>query len=221
MIGGSCLGSVAKNLAAGMSEFEIAGMISEYCLRQQARPWVILVAADERISQFRHPIPTQKKFEKIVMMVVGVEKYGLIVSCTRLVSFGSPGSDLQNRHRAVANIDTALISGTTVGRKLTDIFTDGLTAYKENGYEDEWQLHHQGGPTGYSTRELRVQHETGGKICRNQAFAWNPSITGTKSEDTLIVTENGPQIISSTQNWPMIEGKWQDKTLLRPAILVR
>ena len=221
VIGGSCLGYVARHVKAGMSEFEIAGMISEYCFRRQARPWVILVAADERIKQFRHPIPTDKKLEKTVMLVVCVEKYGLIISCTRFVTFGSLTSDLQNRHQATVNIDTAFISSTVVGRKLADIFAIGLKAYEENGYNNEWQLHHQGGPTGYAARDFCVQHNSPGQVCPNQAFAWNPSITGTKSEDTIIATPSGPEVISITEDWPMINGQWQDRTLSRPAILTR
>ena len=36
----------------------------------------------------------------------------------------------------------------------------------------------------------------------NQAFAWNPSIAGTKSEDTILVGPEGNEILSSTGNWP-------------------
>jgi hypothetical protein len=38
---------------------------------------------------------------------------------------------------------------------------------------DEWQKHHQGGPTGYACREKIVTPNSTGHIKLNQAYAWN------------------------------------------------
>ena len=32
---------------------------------------------------------------------------------------------------------------------------------------------------------------------RGQVFAWNPSITGVKSEDTILIRENGNEVLAS------------------------
>ena len=58
-------------------------------------------------------------------------------------------------------------------------------------------------------------------IYADQAFAWNPSITGTKSEDTIICRADGPQVMAAQTDWPMIEAQWNGQTMSRPDILVK
>jgi hypothetical protein len=55
----------------------------------------------------------------------------------------------------------------------------------------------------------------------NQPFAWNPSITGTKSEDTILATSTGPEIITPARDWPMVSVEGDDGAWQRPDILVR
>jgi hypothetical protein len=50
---------------------------------------------------------------------------------------------------------------------------------------------HQGGVTAYENREVQARLDSTHQIAVGQAFAWNPSITGTKSEDTMLLTEHG------------------------------
>jgi antitoxin VapB len=57
------------------------------------------------------------------------------------------------------------------------------------------------------------------KIQLNQAIAWNPSITGTKSEDTILVREKGVEVLTPTPHWPMLKVNYGGKTYLRPNIL--
>ena len=49
-------------------------------------------------------------------------------------------------------------------------------------------------------------------------YAWNPSVQGTKSEDTVIVTESENEIITGIPGWPSVAVDYQGKTYLRPAI---
>jgi hypothetical protein len=49
---------------------------------------------------------------------------------------------------------------------------------------------------GYAAREVIATPETRQAIEVGQAFAWNPSITGAKAEETFVLTEDGPEVIS-------------------------
>lgn len=218
---GECLSLAAREIEPGMTEHEIAGILDKHIYERGIVPTLTLIATDERIDRYRHPIPTDKKLERRAMLVTGARKCGLIVSATRMVHFGELPDDLRRKHDAVARVDAALISATQPGARMGDIFRAGMDAYAEFGFADEWKLHHQGGPTGYRAREFRVSEATDAAVVENQAFAWNPSITGTKTEDTIIATSSGTIILSETDDWPKVEGEIGGRVIARPDVLVR
>ncbi len=215
------LEAVGKTIRAGQSEREVEAMMAERALRAGMRPFVRLVAADERILRFRHPITTDKKIDKRVMYVICAERGGLIVAATRLVNFVPLSDELRRKHQTVCNVDGAMILATMPGVAVGDVLRAGIEAYEREGFADEWQLHHQGGPTGYAGREFLATPGEGRKVQVNQPFAWNPSITGTKSEDTILATPEGPVLISKPIDWPQLEVTIGGRTIHRADILVR
>jgi len=90
----------------------------------------------------------------------------------------------------------AILGSTRPGRTLAAAFEDCKRFYAEVGFPDEWRLHHQGGMTGYAAREIIAGTDTFQEIRAGQAFAWNPSITGAKAEETFVLTDDGPEVIS-------------------------
>jgi hypothetical protein len=58
------------------------------------------------------------------------------------------------------------------------------------------------------------------KAVDRQAFAWNPSIVGAKSEDTVLVSARGVEVLTATsKDWPTIEGKCPAGSLARAGVL--
>ncbi len=87
------------------------------------------------------------------------------------------------------------------------------------GYQDEWRLHHQGGPAGYAPREAIATQDADWMVKEGQVFAWNPSITGTKSEDTILISSEGNEIMTEILDWPEINVEIGGQIISRPAIL--
>lgn len=218
---GNALENAARMVRPGMTEMEIAGVLSAHIYATGATPVVALIAADNRIQQYRHPVPTDQRVAHMAMLVVCARKHGLIISATRLVAFGALSDDIIRRAEACAAVDAHAWHASQPGRTLGAAFGDICTAYAQYGYADEWHLHHQGGVTAYENREVQARLESTHIIQTGQAFAWNPSITGTKSEDTMILTPHGAESITSTGNWPMIDITIAGTTYQRPGILVR
>ena len=100
-----------------------------------------------------------------------------------------------------------------------EVLQKGINAYKEKGYPEEWKFHHQGGSIGYTGRDYRVNFKTPDIIQENQAFTWNPSITGTKSEDTIIATSKGPEMITRPFLYPTLSLSVAGISFTRPTIL--
>jgi Xaa-Pro aminopeptidase len=211
---------VCTRLRLGLTEHAVAGMLAEELYSRGITPVVLLIAADQRIERFRHPIPTDAKANKCVMVVCCGRRWGLIISCTRLVHFGKLPAMLRRKHDAVLKVDAALNLSTKVGEEIGSVLRAGMEAYAEVGFGEEWKLHHQGGPTGYAPREFRATVPEKRKVMPNQAFAWNPSIAGTKSEDTVLVREEGIEFLSLSSGWPMVDVEYRGGVAKREDILV-
>ncbi len=218
---GHVIEAAARMIRPGMSEMEIAGVLAAHAYAAGTTPVVTLVAADDRIDRFRHPAPTAQRVAQRAMVVICTRQHGLIVSATRLVAFGALSDDLIRRAEACATVDATAWHATRAGRSLGEVFGDIQSAYAQLGYADEWHKHHQGGVTGYENREVQARPDSQHLIAVGQAFAWNPSITGTKSEDTMLLTEHGAQSLTTTGQWPMIDVTISGHTYQRTGILVR
>jgi Xaa-Pro aminopeptidase len=203
----------------GQSEFQIASQLSQAAEKRGVLPIVNLIAADERIFKFRHPLPTAKKMEQYAMLVLCGRKWGLVCSLTRLVHFGKLPRALRDKMQAVARVDATMIQATRPGVTLAGIFERTVNAYTMAGFADEWKLHHQGGPAAYEPREYIATPTSSEVVQVGQAYAWNPSITGVKSEDTILVGEAGNQVLTSISGWPELSVEIDDQVVTRPAIL--
>jgi Xaa-Pro aminopeptidase len=153
------------------------------------------------------------------MLCVNSRKNGLIISLTRFVQFGKVPADLRKKYNDNVHIDCLLMANTIPGKPAADAFKKAIGAYKALGYDGEFELHHQGGAIGYVGRECRVHWNTPDIVAENQAFAWNPSITGSKSEDVMLATSKGPELLSYPVIFPKLEMTVEGHAFIRPDIL--
>jgi len=203
----------------GEKESAVVGRLCKELWKDRIDPITLMSAADDRVSNFRHPIPTEKRVEKYLMVSVNARKWGLIVSLTRFVHFGKLSEELIRKYEANVFVDCTMMAHTRPGIPAKEVLQKGIDAYKEKGYPEEWKLHHQGGSIGYTGRDYRVNPRTSDIIQENQAFTWNPSIAGTKSEDTILATSKGTEMITHPILYPTLSLNVTDISFNRPAIL--
>lgn len=215
------LESAARAAEPGMTELEVSGVLASECRSRDILPLVDLVGADDRIDRYRHPIPTERRVDRTVMLAVTGRRAGLHASLTRFVSFGPVETDREARAPSTARVDARYLLASRPGASLTEVFAAGVEQYAREGYPGEQERHHQGGLTGYAGREIFATARADHALSENQALAWNPSITGTKSEDTVLVRDGFPEILTRTGDWPELEVELEGERIARPSFLVR
>jgi Xaa-Pro dipeptidase len=198
VVGADAVASVDAACAAfspSMSETEAAGAVAAACRAAGLFPSALMVAGADRLPRHRHPIPAGAPLGATAMVVVCAERGGLYANLTRFVHFQPPDADLVAKLEACQGILARMRDATQPGRTLADVFTDCQGFYAEAGHPDGWHHHHQGGLTGYRSREAIATPGNVQEIAVGQAFAWNPSLPGAKAEETFVLTAAGPELV--------------------------
>ena len=213
------IGDLAGSLAPGLTEREVARRANDALAAIGAEAVVTLVAADERLQRFRHPVPKDVQWKKLLMIVVCARRHGLIVSLSRIVCAGPVPDELRRRTHATAHVNAEIFVATRPGITGLEIYNVAASAYRAAGFPGEEKLHHQGGAAGYRTRDWVAHPQCADEVQEHQAFAWNPSITGTKVEETIVAFKDHIEVITTTPGWPSIPIEVQGHAYVFPDVL--
>ncbi len=214
------LENAMRTFSPDMTELEAKSIIERELSREGLDTLLVLVFGDESRSLYRHNLPREVKLGDRCIASVCAKMFGLVISTTRTIEFRRD-EKFENQHKINALIDAKIINSSFEKSLISQIFFDIENIYDSHGYPQEWQFHHQGGVTGYRMREFVAIPHFPFQIEDGMALAWNPTITGTKSEDTYIRTANGMELISLNDDgrWPYLEFEINGKKYKRPDIL--
>jgi Xaa-Pro dipeptidase len=216
---GTVMSKIFELIKPGETEKTIARKVKNALAVYNIESIVTLVGADERIEKFRHPVPTAKHWKKVLLIAVCARREGLIASLSRISCIGEIPAELQRKTDAAAHVFASFLAATKPGASGAAIYRIAANAYAEKGFGDEINFHHQGGAAGYKSRDW-VAHPASAEIVQNnQAFAWNPSITGTKTEETVIANENAVEYLTASPDFPQIPVEIDGKDFFAPGIL--
>jgi Xaa-Pro dipeptidase len=194
----AAVSETAASLRPATDEREAAASLEAACRRRGMFAPVLIAASEERMGVYRHPIPRGGALGRRAMLVVCAERGGLYANLTRIVDFEDPDPETARRQEACDAILRRMRNeATRPGHTLAGALADCRRFYAEEGFPDAWREHHQGGVTGYASREIVATPETRQRIETGQAFAWNPSLPGAKAEETFVLRANGAETITS------------------------
>lgn len=210
-----------NQIEPGQSEYDLEATTSAGLLRSGIQPSVYLYAVDHRILKYKHAVARGARLREYGMLNLCARKWGLAISLTRFVHFGDVPGSLAERFHAAAQVNAALLDATRVGATSSQLFHVAQAAYAAEGYPGEEQFHHQGGPTGYWEREWIATPTGTEAVVNNQAFAWNPSIRGGKTEDTWLLRDGKIENLTATPALPVIEGVANGNSYQAAGVLVK
>ena len=188
----------------GLIEYDLEAITAAGLLRRGILPSVALYAVDDRILKYKHAVPRGKRLKHYAMLNLCSRKWGLAISITRFIYFGTLPPDLAANFEAAAQVNAALMNATRPGATSAHLFSVAQAAYAAQGFPGEEQFHHQGGPTGYGEREWVATPAGTETVVNNQAFAWNPSIRGGKAEDTVLLCNGVIENLTPTRSLPQL-----------------
>jgi Xaa-Pro aminopeptidase len=213
--------AVCRQLHPGLSEREIEAMASNELMRRGLRPTVLLMGVDYRVSDYYHHTPTDLQLKNYAIVNVCARRWGLVASVARFVHFGPIDPDLKRKLQAAMKISAEYQAHSKPGVSAGEMIDLAKKWYADEGFEGDWQAHHQGGAIGYAEREWIAVPGSKESILDHQAFAWNPIIRGTLSFDTILVYKEHVENLTHTSDWPSVPIVIDGKTYQMPDILIR
>jgi len=218
---GHALEATCRTMNPGDTEREVAGHLSHRLLHRGAYPIGINVAADGRFRLYRRSGFTSAPVRNSCVVQVLARKYGLCVCASRAVCFGTPDPALQREHDTVCKVTATYIAGSWPDSLPKQILAAGKRVYQLNETEHEWLLSCQGEVTGHSPVELLLTPRTEDLFHAGWAVSWRGSAGAALSCDTILVADQGPVLITPTENWPLKRIRVQGADFVRPDLLVR
>ena len=210
------LGDVCRALTPGDDERDIARAIMDGARGMRARPIVTLVGSDERLRRYRHPVPTATRVE--ARRAWSRCAPSATASSCRSRASSPParpaGSRSAHARDGVAS-SGALLDATRPGATGAQLYDVAAAGYAAAGFPGEELKHHQGGAIGYRAREWVAHPGSQETVQARQAFAWNPTIAGTKIEDTALVIDERLEMLTTTPDWPQIDVGTSDRAIRR------
>ena len=218
---GEVLCELAHWVRPGLSERQVIARAWELFVARGFEGRYMFAGADERIRRYRHPVFTDKPIERAILIAPCAAKWGLHVPVSRLVYFGEPPEDIRRRFRAVATLQAAMLATIRPGVRLAALRELYLRLFESLGYPEEQTVHFHGGPVGYGGSYPERCLDPEAVTTANMAFAWYFTVAGVKSEELMLVDEQGARLESVDATWPRLEIDYEGQRIAVPDILVR
>jgi Xaa-Pro dipeptidase len=213
--------SVLRLLRPGDTERVMAARVSAGLMERGIEPTVLLMAVDDRILRYKHAVAQNRTLERFGMLNLCARRWGLCVSITRFVHFGPLPLELADAFDVAADVNARLLAATKAGATAAQLFATAAAAYAAHGHSGEEQRHHQGGATGYGEREWVATPEGKERVEDSQAFAWNPSISGGKVEDTVLLRGGRIEVLTATRDLPVVRTEAGGVTYESAGVLIQ
>ena len=208
---------MGKFLQPGISEADISAYFQYLQSQAGIASDALIAGGDQRFLKYRHPLPTDSKVNKYLMLHSAARKWGLHAPITRIFCFGKPEEEFLASFKVVADIQARVFDLIKPGVKYSEILEIIKAAYADNGYENEWREHYQGGPTGYIIVDAN-RLLTDKTVQKFTPFEWFSTLPGAKIAELTLLGESKPEMVSNREPWPQFAVQLEGRHISMPGI---
>jgi Xaa-Pro aminopeptidase len=197
---------VAARVNPGMKESDLAAEL-EYRMRRLGaeKPAFETIVAGGARSAWPHAQPSAARLENggLVVVDMGAMQDGYASDMTRMLFLGAPGAKVKQTYRAVLEAQLAAIDAVRAGASTARVDAAARKVLQGYGLEQAF-IHSTGHGLGLEIHEPpRLGKRDKNKLQAGMAITIEPGVYlegfgGIRIEDTVVVTENGCEILTPT-----------------------
>ena len=213
--------ATARNIEPGQTEADIAGHLANRLIKHEVRPLSLRAVADGRGSAYRHWQFGDNVLKKWCFISAIVSRWGLYCGVTRTVVFGSPPDDMVTAFQQAGILQATGMFFSQPGWPLSTVWQKVRRIYDKLDVGEEWQLADQADVVGYGASEVQLFPASEFTLLPRMPVHWHPSVGPAQMGDTILVSEEGPELLTTATDWPMLYVTVKGQPVYVPDILVR
>lgn len=213
--------ATARHFQQGDTEAEVAGQLAHRLLRHEITPVRLQVMADGQGHRYRHWSYGSDRIERTCIISAIGRRRGLHVGVSRTVTFGTPTQSIRDTYQFASIVQTTGMFFSQVGWRIDEVWPRLVRIYEKFGAADEWRHAEQAEVIGYRPCETAVTPRSEASLPIGTALFWHPTVRTAAVGDTILVRDEGFELITPTENWPHLDIEVKGKRIERPDILVR
>ncbi len=211
----------ARHFQPGEMEAEIAAEIAHRLIKRQVMPERIQVCADGQSQRYRHwSFGTRRARAACVISAVG-RRWGLQVGATRTVCFGEPSDELLSAHQRTVLAQATGMYFCQPEWELFEVWNRVQRIYEKFGAAEEWRHADQAEIVGYQLSEVPIVPKSEFRLASRMAVHWHPSVGPAAAGDTILIAEDGFEILTPMEDWPKVTIEVKGSAIHCPDILRR
>ncbi len=212
--------ATARSLIRGRTEAEIAGEVSHRLLKHGVVPERIQILGDGRGRRFRYWSFDQSTVQRYCTISVVGRYHGLYVGAARTVSLGSPPTDLLAAFEPAALIAATGMFFSQPEWELFEVWNRVRRLYEKTGAAPEWRQADQADVVEYEFGSVPLMPSSEFRLTPGVPLFWHPSVGPALMGDTVVVTNEGAEIVTPSSDWPTVPISVKGVNIDIPAILV-
>ena len=213
--------AACRTCEQGQTESEVAGQVAHRLYRHGLTPSVLQVMADAQGHRYRHWNHGPDAIQRYATIHAVAERNGLFAGVARTVSFGPPPRAIRNAHEVCSLVQAAGLFFSQSDWTADEVWKRVVRMYEKLGAADEWRQAEQASVIGYRVSEQLFTPDARFPLPPGTVVHWHPSVRTAMTGDTMLVREEGFELLTVGERWPQLNVVVKGHAVDRPAILIR